>query len=149
MTFENSESGFMVIYEKELGSISFTKVEVHDDVNKIIEGLKLTDELGCVVTGDMVVEGVRFSNRSLSNIRDLELDGDVTLNKGIIFTDDTELKLPTNKDLFINTTGNSKVRIAGYDILFDASNTSDLLFLNLSKFGSYPKSLIKLNSKNT
>ena len=39
MTFENSESGFMVIYEKELGSISFTKVEVHDDVNKIIEAI--------------------------------------------------------------------------------------------------------------
>ncbi len=39
MTFENSESGFMLIYEKELVSICLIKVEVHDDVNKIIEAI--------------------------------------------------------------------------------------------------------------
>ena len=39
MTFENSESGVMFIYEKELVSISFIKVEEHDDVNKIIEAI--------------------------------------------------------------------------------------------------------------
>ena len=39
MTFENSESGFTFIYEKELVSISFIKVEEHDDVNKIIEAI--------------------------------------------------------------------------------------------------------------
>ena len=36
MTFENSESGFIFMYEKELVSISLIKVEEHDDVNKII-----------------------------------------------------------------------------------------------------------------
>ena len=39
MTFENSESGFTFIYEKELVSISFIKVEEHDNVNKIIEAI--------------------------------------------------------------------------------------------------------------
>ena len=39
MTFENSESGVMFIYEKELVSIFLIKVEVHDDVNKIIEAI--------------------------------------------------------------------------------------------------------------
>ena len=39
MTFENSESGFIFMYEKELVSISLIKVEVHDDVNKIIEAI--------------------------------------------------------------------------------------------------------------
>ena len=39
MTFENSESGFMFIYEKDLVSISLIKVEEHDDVNKIIEAI--------------------------------------------------------------------------------------------------------------
>ena len=39
MTFENSESGFTFIYEKELVSTSFIKVEEHDDVNKIIEAI--------------------------------------------------------------------------------------------------------------
>ena len=39
MTFENSESGFMFMYEKELVSKSFIKVEEHDDVNKIIEAI--------------------------------------------------------------------------------------------------------------
>ena len=39
MTFENSESGFMFIYEKELVSISLIKVEVHDVVNKIKEAM--------------------------------------------------------------------------------------------------------------
>ena len=36
MTLENSESGFIIMYEKELVSISLIKVEEHDDVNKII-----------------------------------------------------------------------------------------------------------------
>ena len=39
MTFENSESGLTFIYEKELVSISFIKVEEHDNVNKIIEAI--------------------------------------------------------------------------------------------------------------
>ena len=39
MTFENSESGLMFIYEKELVSISLIKLKVHDDVNKIIEAI--------------------------------------------------------------------------------------------------------------
>ena len=39
MTFENSESGFIFMYEKELVSISLMKVEEHDDVNKIIEAI--------------------------------------------------------------------------------------------------------------
>ena len=39
MTFENSESGFIFMYEKELVSISLIKLEEHDDVNKIIEAI--------------------------------------------------------------------------------------------------------------
>ena len=39
MIFENSESGIIFMYEKELLSISLIKVEVHDDVNKIIEAI--------------------------------------------------------------------------------------------------------------
>ena len=39
MTFENSESGFIFMYEKELVSISLIKVEVHDDINNIIEAI--------------------------------------------------------------------------------------------------------------
>ena len=39
MTFENSESGLIFMYEKELVSISLIKVEEHDDVNKIIEAI--------------------------------------------------------------------------------------------------------------
>ena len=39
MTFENSESGFIFMYEKELVSTSLIKVEEHDDVNKIIEAM--------------------------------------------------------------------------------------------------------------
>ena len=39
MIFENSEFGFMFMYERELVSIPLIKVEVHDDVNKIIEAI--------------------------------------------------------------------------------------------------------------
>ena len=39
MTLENSESGFILMYDKELLSISLIKLEVHDDVNKIIEAM--------------------------------------------------------------------------------------------------------------
>ena len=66
------------------------------------------------VTGSISIDGVSIDNRSIQNVNDLSLDGTVTMNNGIAFTDHTTLSAANNKNISILATGNGQINIDGY-----------------------------------